>query len=33
MWIYIILGWLALCLLFTWGWARFWNRVEPVNDE
>lgn len=22
----ILIGWAVLCILFTWGWARFWSR-------
>jgi len=29
----ILIGWLALSILFAWGWARFWNRTEPVREE
>jgi hypothetical protein len=26
----ILIAWLALAILFCWGWARFWNQAEPL---
>lgn len=26
-------AWFALSILFAWGWARFWNRTEPIQGE
>lgn len=29
----ILIGWLVLTILFVCAWARFWNIVEPLQDE
>jgi asparagine N-glycosylation enzyme membrane subunit Stt3 len=29
----LLLAWLALSILFAWGWMRFWNVTEPLSDQ